>query len=79
MSPDVSRQASRSTIPLWGIVALLAAYPIHAMAREDRKRRERKFHGRCSRRDYDLTGNTSGTFPECCNTIERRGCARATR
>ena len=60
-------------VPLWGAVALLAAYPIYAMVREDRTRRERKRRGFCVHCDYDLTGNESGVCPECGEKIARHG------
>ena len=50
------------TIPLLGI---LAAYPAIAFVRGPMRRWRRRRRGLCSTCGYDLTGNVSGTCPEC--------------
>ena len=62
---DGSYVRARSVvIPLWSIVAVLG---VLVLARS--KRRVLVGHCNCCR--YDLTGNVSGTCPECGTLIER--------
>ena len=51
--------------PLWGLLALLAAYPIVAFCRGPLRRRHRREKGLCVRCGYNLEGNVSGICPEC--------------
>lgn len=47
------------------LVAILAIYPTIAFIRGPWRRRRHRKRGLCPRCGYDLTGNVSGTCPEC--------------
>ncbi len=53
------------TFPLWAASIIFAAYPALAFIRGPLRRWRRRRQGRCVPCGYDLTGNTSGTCPEC--------------
>jgi hypothetical protein len=59
------------SFPLWGLLALLAVYPIVAFSRGPLRRRRRRGRGLCIRCGYDLKGNVSGVCPECGETIHK--------
>ena len=58
--------------PFWFPVLLLAAYPTLVLIKTIRRRLRHK-HGHCSKCGYNLTGNVSGTCPECGAGVERAG------
>ena len=58
----------RVSVPHWLILGILAAYPCVSgsfAARRNLRRRRRHTHDQCLTCGYSLTGNTSGTCPEC--------------
>ncbi len=56
---------SKTVIPLWLVFTLLIFYPAAAFLRGPVRRRRRRRRGLCVQCGYNLTGNTSGTCPEC--------------
>ncbi len=52
-------------IPLWMMFILMAAYPTLAFIRGPVRRHRRRKRGLCVKCAYNLTGNVSGTCPEC--------------
>jgi hypothetical protein len=52
-------------VPLWMPYVAFAAYPLAALLRSLRKPRRISPASACPTCEYDLTGNTSGTCPEC--------------
>lgn len=63
------------TSPPWLSTPLFALYPVFAFVRGPLRRRRRRARGCCVRCGYDLTGNVSGTCPECGARV--KGHARA--
>ena len=63
-----SAGSRRILLPLWPAVPLLAAYPALAFIRGPVRRYRRWRKGLCTYCSYDLTGNVSGTCPECGTT-----------
>ena len=58
--------------PVWAVVLLFGAYPAIALIRQPaRRRRYRREHGLCVKCGYDLTGNVSGTCPECGGEVKQ--------
>ncbi len=57
----------------WLTSLLFAAYPILAFIRGPLRRWRTPKHGHCRTCAYDLTGNESGTCPECGTEIEAKG------
>ena len=55
----------RVSAPAWGPFLALAAYPTLAFIRGPLRRWRRRKRGQCINCGYDLTGNESGTCPEC--------------
>jgi hypothetical protein len=55
----------RLRVPLWFPAALFAGYPTVAFIRGPLRRYRRRRRGLCLKCGYDLTGNVSGTCPEC--------------
>ena len=55
----------RHVFPLWLPTALAAVTPAAWLVRAHRRARRRRAGGFCTRCGYDLTGNVSGTCPEC--------------
>ena len=51
--------------PVWMLAALFISYPATSIVCSLVRRHRRSRHGLCTRCAYDLTGNTSGTCPEC--------------
>jgi hypothetical protein len=70
-------------VPLLGPFVVLLAYPALAFIRGPLRRFRRRRKGLCVRCAYNLTGNVSGTCPECGSQVRRRGqltqSGRATR
>ena len=58
-------------IPWWLPFLLLAAYPTIAFIRGPLRRWPRSRKGRCLKCGYDLTGNVSGTCPECGTEVKQ--------
>ena len=56
-------------IPYWALLLLFAAYPATAFIRGPMRRWRRRRRGLCLTCAYDLTGNESGTCPECGATV----------
>jgi hypothetical protein len=60
-------------IPSWEILGLLGLYPavvlVSSIARRVRRHR-RRLRGLCAQCGYNLTGNVSGTCPECGQGVE---------
>ncbi len=52
-------------VPLWCLFLLFGAYPTYACLRGPVLRSWRRRRGLCVGCSYDLTGNESGTCPEC--------------
>lgn len=53
-------------IPTWPLFLLLGLYPTYALVFARKRRRDyRRRRGLCVKCGYDLTGNTTGTCPEC--------------
>ena len=63
-SPGLSADTRLLTLPYWSL-ALCSAGPPAARAWSWRRRRHRARAGLCPACAYDLTGNVSGTCPEC--------------
>lgn len=59
-------------MPLWGIASALFAWPATAALLTWLKRRKHDA-GLCESCGYDLTGNVSGTCPECGQTLNSHG------
>jgi hypothetical protein len=57
--------SSQLTVPLWGPLALLLIYPALAFVRGPVCRHRRLKRGLCPTCGYNLTGNITGTCPEC--------------
>jgi hypothetical protein len=55
-------------IPL-GLIVLFAVYPAIALIAGPLRRRHRRRKGLCTTCGYNLTGNTTGTCPECGSTL----------
>lgn len=55
--------------PGWALAVLLGIYPLFLLATGRLRWPRRKRPGLCVYCSYDLTGNTSGTCPECGKTI----------
>ena len=55
----------KAVIPLWLVFTLLIFYPVTAFLRGPVRRARRRKRGSCVQCGYNLTGNTSGTCPEC--------------
>jgi len=57
----------RFSLPLWPVLLVTAVLPVLWMMREYRRRRGRRrtLNGLCAACGYSVTGNTSGTCPEC--------------
>ncbi len=63
---DASRFVVRYVnMKLWIALMLFGAYPAWTVVRCVGQRRRRKKDGFCTKCGYDLTGNVSGTCPEC--------------
>jgi hypothetical protein len=62
---------TRCTMPMCSLVLLFAATPAASLANRWRRAR-RSCRGACPECSYDLTGNTSGTCPECGTAIPTR-------
>lgn len=60
--------------PVWLITILCLPYPILFVRRLLRPHR-RRLQNQCQHCTYDLTGNTSGTCPECGTTIDNKKSA----
>ncbi|MBI3832703.1 MAG: hypothetical protein HY287_00035 [Planctomycetes bacterium] len=58
--------------PFWLPAILFAIYPILSITRGPLRRARRRRRGQCMKCAYDLTGNISGTCPECGTKIEVR-------
>ena len=54
-----------ATLGLYVPIALFAAYPLFALIRGPWRRWRRPREGYCTHCGYNLTGNVSGTCPEC--------------
>lgn len=57
-------------IPLWIPFVTFAAYPTYAFVQSPSRRYRRRKRGLCIGCGYDLTGNVSGTCPECGTACE---------
>ncbi len=51
--------------PFWAIMLLFASYPTLAFLRGPLRRQRRRKRNECIHCGYNLTGNLSGTCPEC--------------
>ncbi len=60
--------AFRWRVRFWFVAAVFAAYPLYVRLTRTRHRRRR---GLCPKCGYDLTGNVSGTCPECGRIVEK--------
>ncbi len=56
-------------VPLWFLFLLVSWYPVTALLVGPMRRRRRRKRNQCLNCAYDLTGNTTGTCPECGNEI----------
>ena len=63
--PALRNRRSTVKFPHWNPLVLLAAYATIAFIRGPLRRYRRRRKGMCIKCGYDLTGNVSGTFPEC--------------
>ena len=61
---QVTNTRSQWSFPLW-LPALVLALPAVGRVASRLRRRNRRLTGRCISCGYDLTGNLSGTCPEC--------------
>jgi hypothetical protein len=59
-------------IPYWALLLLFIAYPAFAFVRGPLRRWRRHRRGLCINCAYDLTGNVSGTCPECGAEVKQR-------
>ncbi len=62
----------RFILPLWGPLVLLLMLPVVSFFRGPYRRYRRRKRGLCLACGYNLSGNTSGTCPECgcpCNGV----------
>ncbi len=58
--------------PLWMPIVLFGSYPTaHLLLRAPLRRYRRRRRGLCVACGYDLTGNVSGTCPECATEAKR--------
>ena len=55
---------------LWFLALVFAAYPALIFIRGPLRRWRRRYKGLCLKCGYDLTGNVSGTCPECGTAVE---------
>lgn len=62
--------------PLWPLPLLFAIYPTIVLVRGPLRRRRRRKRGLCANCGYDLTGNVSGTCPECAAPASPRARSR---
>ena len=60
-------------LPLWVPFTLCSVWPVVAFFRGPWCRSGRRTNGLCGPCGYDLTGNESGTCPECGEKVERSG------
>ncbi len=60
---------ARIEMPFWIFAAVLLPYPAVAFIRGPFRRYRRQRKGLCVKCGYDLTGNVSGTCPECAEKI----------
>jgi len=69
--PSPGRTVLRTLVlPFWTVVAVLGLWPLAAILRSPKHRREaRRRRGLCTQCGYDLTGNMSGVCPECGQAI----------
>jgi hypothetical protein len=77
--PFVIRSEGRMgfvSVPLWLPFVLFSAYPLFVFIRHGPIRRSRRRQaGLCVKCGYDLTGNVTGTCPECgSQKTPRNGC-----
>jgi hypothetical protein len=68
----------RITMPLWLPLCLFLAYPVISFIRGPLRRFHRRRQGSCLGCGYDLTGNLSGTCPECGMELESESHLRST-
>ena len=66
---ELANPCTNIFFPLWAPAVLFATYPTIALARGPVRRYRRRKRGLCIRCGYDLTGNVSGTCPECGEAI----------
>lgn len=59
-------------VPLWALFIALSGYPTIALVCGPLRRWRRRRHALCLKCGYDLTGNISGTCPECGSKVEQR-------
>ena len=57
-------------VPLWMIFILFAGYPTVAFIQSPARQWVRRWRGLCVACGYNLTGNVSGTCPECGTKVE---------
>jgi hypothetical protein len=65
----------RAEIPSWEPIGIFAIYPSLALSGvilRHRRRRQRRARGLCLSCGYDLTGNVSGTCPECGRAVDTK-------
>ncbi|MCH7727176.1 MAG: hypothetical protein IH991_11960 [Planctomycetes bacterium] len=60
----------RTIVPLWIPTIAFAFYPTVAFIRGPLRRWRRRRKGLCAKCGYNLTGNESGSCPECGQQVE---------
>jgi hypothetical protein len=63
--------ATTAAVPLWALLVLLSIYPAYVFLREPLRHWRRSRKGLCVKCGYDLTGNVSGTCPECGTEVKQ--------
>ena len=78
--PSVRQTSLTCGLPWWSLFLIFGAYPFVYFVRQRPRERQiarRREHGQCIHCGYDLTGNQSGTCPECGrDTVEAGECTQ---
>jgi len=78
--PSAGQTHLACRVPWWPLFLIFGAYPFVYFVRQRPRERQiarRREHGQCIHCGYDLTGNQSGTCPECGrDTVEAGECTQ---